>query len=342
MFSTHLRSSTLVSLSLVASIGATACSDDAAQDDEVGETSSDSSDTTSDTEGTTSTDGTTDATSTEGTTTDATTDATTGEEDIQVTLNFGAAVGDQPAACGQSYEGLGSEGTTVQIQDLRFFVSAIELLDAQGNATPLALDQDGLWQYADVALLDFEDGTSACQDAGTAELNDVVVGSVPAGDYTGVRFSLGVPFELNHQDPASAPSPLNLPSMFWVWQGGHKFARLDLLNDNPDGNAWFWHQGSTGCASSGPETPPENPCLRPNRLEVEFQDLDWSAQTIVFDVEMLLAGVDVSQNTPMTAPGCMSAPDDPECMELFPKLGLDLMTGQCSSDCSDQQVFRVE
>src|SRR5690606_33699956 len=123
-------------------------------------------------------------------------------------------------------------------------VSAIELLDGQGNGTPLTLEQDGLWQYEDVALLDFEDGTGLCLDAGTAELNDTVIGSVPAGDYVGVRFLLGVPFELNHQDVGMAPSPLNVPSMFWTWQGGYKFARVDLRNDNPDGDSWFWHQGS--------------------------------------------------------------------------------------------------
>ncbi|PRQ08126.1 MbnP family copper-binding protein [Enhygromyxa salina] len=323
MLITPLRTRTGVLLPCFALLAVAACSSEPGQDDEVGDTMADSET----------------SMSTEGDTSD---DTSTGTEVIQVTLNFGASVGDQPAACGQSYTGLGSQGSTVEIQDLRYYVSEIELLDAQGNATPLTLDQDGLWQYADVALLDFEDGTAACQEAGTAELNNSVVGSVPDGDYTGVRFILGVPFDLNHQDLAAAPSPLSVPSMFWVWQGGHKFVRLDLRNDNPDDNAWFWHLGSTGCTSDGPEAPPEAPCVRPNRLAVELPEFDWSAQTIVMDVGMLLEGVDVSQNTPMTAPGCMSAPDDPECMELFPKIGLGLTTGECATDCSDQQVFRVE
>lgn len=265
-----------------------------------------------------------------------------GDADQQVSITFGAAVGDAQAACGQEYEGVGEPATMIEIQDLRFYVSGIELLDAAGNATPLTLEQDGLWQYEDVALLDFEDGTAACQESGTAELNDTVVGTVPAGDYTGVRFSLGVPFELNHQDVAAASSPLNLPSMFWVWQGGYKFVRVDLRNQDPDDSAWFWHMGSTGCSSDGPEAPPSEPCLRSNRLPIELDTFDWQSQTIVLDLAQLLDGVDASQNTPMTSPGCMSAPDDPECMALFPKLGLDLDTGECASDCGDQQVFRVE
>lgn len=265
-----------------------------------------------------------------------------GDGDLQISLNFGASIAGQPAACGQTYESVGSEASTVEIQDLRFYVSGIELLDADGNATAITLEQDGLWQYQDVALLDFEDGSAACQDSGTAELNHAVIGTAPAGDYAGVRFTLGVPFDLNHQDVANAPSPLNLPSMFWVWQGGYKFARVDLRNDNPEDNAWYWHQGSTGCSSDGPEQPPSDPCLRSNRLTVEFPAFDWASQTIVLDIGTLLESVDASQNTPMTSPGCMSAPDDPECMALFPNLGLDLATGECASDCSDQLLFRVE
>jgi uncharacterized repeat protein (TIGR04052 family) len=263
-------------------------------------------------------------------------------DSIEVTLQFAAAVGDQDAACGQTYPGIGSQATEVEIQDFRFYVHGIELIDAQGNGTALTLAQDGLWQHQDLALLDFEDGTGACQDGGTAERNDTVVGTVPAGDYTGIRFVLGVPFALNHHAVDSAPSPLNVPSMFWTWQGGYKFARIDLLNDNPDNPSWFWHQGSTGCESSGPTEPPTQECLRPNRLPIEFAEFDVTSDTLVLDIATLLDGVDVSQNTPMTAPGCMSAPTDPECVALFPNLGLSLDTGECVSDCADQQVFRVE
>ena len=260
---------------------------------------------------------------------------------IEVTLQFAAAVGDQAVACGESYAGLGSEGTTVEVQDFRFYVHAIELVDVDGVGTPLTLAQDGVWQLDDLALLDFEDGTGACQDAGTAELNDVVVGTAPAGDYTGLRFVLGVPFEHNHHAVDTAPSPLNVPSMFWNWQGGYKFARIDLLNGHPDSPAWFWHQGSTGCESGGPTEPPTEECMRPNLLPVEFEAFDASADVIVLDLATLVAGVDVSQNTEATAPGCMSGVTDPECVALFPNLGLDLDTGACASDCADQQVFRL-
>ena len=312
---------------------ASACGDDGSDDgqDEVGDTTD---------ADTTDADTTTDSTDTADDTT--TGDSDTGVELLDIDLHFAAAVGDQPAACGQSYEGIGSQATTIEIQDLRFFVHDIALIDGMGQAVPLTLAQDGLWQYETLALLDFEDGSAACQDGGTAELNAVVVGTIPDGDYVGIRFTLGVPFALNHHAVDAAPSPLNLPSMFWNWQGGYKFARVDLLNDNPDSPAWYWHQGSTGCESAGPMEGPTEECARPNRLPVEFTSFDVASDTIVLDLAMLLDGVDVSQNTMDTAPGCMSGVTDPECIALFPKLGLDLDTGACIGDCSDQQVFRVQ
>ncbi len=79
----------------------------------------------------------------------------------------------------------------------------------------VALEQDGVWQHEDVALLDFENKAGACAN-GTVELNTSVRGTVPAGTRSsGLRFKLGVPFALNHANAATAPSPLNLTAMFW-------------------------------------------------------------------------------------------------------------------------------
>ncbi|ATX65604.1 metallo-mystery pair system four-Cys motif protein [Roseinatronobacter bogoriensis subsp. barguzinensis] len=84
----------------------------------------------------------------------------------------------------------------------------------------MALDQDGVWQVADVAQLDFEDATGTCVN-GTPDMNNSLRGTVPAGEYTGLDFDIGVPFDLNHGDPTLAASPLNLTAMFWNWQGAY-------------------------------------------------------------------------------------------------------------------------
>ena len=36
-----------------------------------------------------------------------------------------------------------------------------------------------------------------------------------------------MPWQLNHQNPLTASSPLNISEMFWSWQLGHKFLRFD-------------------------------------------------------------------------------------------------------------------
>ena len=145
----------------------------------------------------------------------------------EVAINFEGWVGNEEFVCGESYEGIGVSESTITPSDFRFYVSDIALIDEDGNAVPLELEQDGKWQYQNTALLDFEDGTNSC-DNGTTDVNTTVVGSVPEGDYQGLQFTMGVPEDLNHEDAAIAPSPLNLTSMWWNWQGGYKFLRVEL------------------------------------------------------------------------------------------------------------------
>ncbi len=271
-------------------------------------------------------------------------DSPAAAEPQAVSVRFAAKLGDTPAACGVRVEGVGATQGAVTVKDLRFYVSEVALLTDAGEAVPLALEARSPWQSEAVALLDFEDGTGPCADSGNAELNDVVTGTVPAGTYTGVQFTLGVPAGLNHLDTAAAPSPLNLGSMFWAWSTGYKFVRVDLLNDNPaPANGWFVHLGSTFCDSPAPTTAPTSPCGHPNRPTIALSGFDAATQTVVFDVAALLAEADVTVNTPDTSPGCMSAANDAtECGPVFAGFGLDFETGDCVNGCAGQRAFRVE
>lgn len=270
-------------------------------------------------------------------------DSAVGTGDMAITVDFAAKAGATDIACGSTYT-VGSQDTEVEIKDFRAFVSNIRLIDASGAEVPLALDQDTPWQTADVALLDFEDGSAACSETGTAETNSSVTGTAPEGDYTGIVFDLGVPFDLNHGDSATAPSPLNLVSLQWNWQGGYKFVRFDMSNDNAAPmNNWFLHLGSTGCESDGMATPPTTECAKPNRPTYRFEDFVPGTDTLVFDLADVLAASDVGTNTMDTPPGCMSFPADAvDCATVFPSLGLDWDTGACDGDCAGQQLIRVE
>ncbi len=257
-----------------------------------------------------------------------------------VEIPFAARIGDQEAGCGPQYQ-LGAGNTTVVIRDLRFFVSNVRLLDADGNEVPVTLD-DNDWQHESVALLDFENRSGLCVGSTTEETNTKVVGKVPEGTYKGLIFDVGVPFELNHIDAANAPPPMNNSAMFWVWANGYKFMKIELTNSNePPNNGWNFRLGSQGCDAQAADQPPTE-CTRPNRPVIALPDYE-PGMTVVLDLAQLFADVDVSKDTPDTAPGCLSfGPDVAECRGPFSRLGLDWDTGRCFADCSEQTAFRVE
>ncbi|MBX3015078.1 MAG: metallo-mystery pair system four-Cys motif protein [Caldilineaceae bacterium] len=268
-------------------------------------------------------------------------EASTTEEAI--TINFALKAGDQELSCTESVTGLGLSQSTAQLNDLRFYISNLALVDGSGNAVPVTLTQDGLWQVESTALLDFEDGSAGCTESGNPDLNTSVQGTIAPGDYTAVRFDLGVPFELNHLDVTVAPSPLNVPPMWWNWQFGYKFVRIDMKSDAEvmDG-AWFIHLGSTGCMAEDQSKAPTERCSYPNVATIQLDGFDPATNTIVADLATLLANVDLAESVPQP-PGCMSGPDDPDCAGLLPAFGLDIATGACpEAGCPTQTFFRVE
>ena len=94
-----------------------------------------------------------------------------------VRLRFSSVVDGVAIKCGVKYDGIGITGSQVSIVDFRFYVSKLRLLTEDGAEQAVALTQDGLWQLDDVALLDFEDGSSTCAN-GTEQTRDVVEGTV--------------------------------------------------------------------------------------------------------------------------------------------------------------------
>lgn len=268
---------------------------------------------------------------------DAGGDAQDGDGMQEVAIAFAAAVGDETFDCESEYTGLGTSDSDVTFLDFRFYVHDVELVNADGDGVPVTLTQDGVWQYQNLALLDFENDMGTCAN-GTSETNATVRGTVPEGEYTGVRFKLGVPFDLNHEDASLAPSPLNLTTLFWSWNGGYKFARIDTLADTGDGvNVVNFHLGSTGCNGSGPTDMPTE-CTNLNVAAVEFEEFDASADTIVFDYAALVAGSDLETDGG-GAPGCMSGTSDPECAPMFERLGISLASGE---PADGQTAFSVE
>lgn len=228
------------------------------------------------------------------------------------------------AACGRDIAGLAP--VPVRLRDARLFVSEVALIDKAGRSAPVTLDQN-IWQHQDTALLDFEDATEGC--TGTPERNDRITGTVPAGDYTGVAFTIGVPPALNHGPYEKAPAPFDLTAMGWSWQAGRKFIKIELLPQGgvqrPSGtptSAWNLHLGSSGCAGDPVKGEAVN-CAASNRIPVRLERVEPARDVIDIDLKALFAGTDLTRDGG-GAVGCMSGPSDPDCGAIFQAMGLRL------------------
>ena len=228
------------------------------------------------------------------------------EEDqspLDIEVNFAVNVGEDNFQCGVAYDNLGATRSTVSFTDMRFYVYDVNLVDQDGNSVPLDLLQDEVWQYDTIALLDFEDG---CEN-GNSALNSKIIGQVPYGRYQGIRFSIGVPPELNSNETIleGRGSPLNLNAMFWSWRSGYKYLRLDT--DLP---FFRVHLGANACDE-------EFNCDELNIATFSFDRFDPTSDQIQLDIQTLLQDSDLTQNTEGTAPGCMGQSDDPDCQKIF-------------------------
>jgi uncharacterized repeat protein (TIGR04052 family) len=277
---------------------------------------------------------------------------------MQVRIAFQATLGGKAFACGEVYEGVGLKHSTVTPEDLRFYISNVRLLDTDGRETPVALDQDGIWQYQNLALLDFEDGTGGCRN-GNSGIHREITGTVPQGSYTAIRFDLGVPFQLDHIDPLTAPSPLNMTAMLWSWQNGYKFVRTGVetarsatqavtpaVGQATAGGAtrrehrssgFPVHLGSTACASAGGTAAPQQECVHPNRPTITLTDYDSASDVILFNLDHLFAGSDVSGHDDTKFAGCMSFESNDNCAPIMAALGLPFR----DAPAPEQSVFEL-
>ena len=125
-----------------------------------------------------------------------------GSDSQDVSIGFAVKIGADALECGETYDNLGTNNTSLAISDVRFFVHNVELRNSEGVYVPLSL-QSNDFQTDSVALLDFED----CGAMGNPEINASVKGSIEPDTYDAIRFKMGVPFALNHANPAAAEFP---------------------------------------------------------------------------------------------------------------------------------------
>jgi len=195
----------------------------------------------------------------------------------------------------------------IQLTDLRFYVSELQLFDSKGSATAAQFLLDKEWQSSDVAMIDLEDGQGGCVN-GSSEQHTTMQATVAKGEYERLGFTLGVPFELNHANPLTAVAPLDDAAMHWHWRSGYKFLRAGFKS----ADAAFWiHLGSTGCKGTVQNI---TQCTSPNRVKIDVAAASLPDLTIGIDLARLFAEVDGSD--------CSSGPAESACAAPFNALGL--------------------
>jgi uncharacterized repeat protein (TIGR04052 family) len=220
-----------------------------------------------------------------------------------------------------------SANTPLTTRSLQWYVHDIELLDEKQQPHPLELTPIAPWQNERVALIDVTGNQARATVTGTI--------AAPATRYTGIRFTVGVPFELNHGNPLTAPAPLDRGDMLWAWQSGHKFLRVDLATDAHEGS---FHLGSTGCSSASALRPPQRACAQPNLIRVELAG-DPIRATIRLRIDLLAAAMHAADFATCTG----DYRRDPACTAPFALTGLHTDSGVCAdASCSKQQLWTLE
>ena len=235
----------------------------------------------------------------------------------------------------QSTFNAGQENKTWFVEQFQFFISNIEYGSEEAGWQKIDLTQTP-FQTSDTVLLGVnckagkQHSTAENKGNWTIKLEsstDVII-----EDSNNIRFTLGVPFEVNHLNPISQKSPLNLPSMFWVWQTGHKFMRLELAANNEQ---WLFHLGSTGCKSASVMRAPETKCLYPNQFYFELSVAKNSVDQLLLNVDLaeLLNNVELTSSS-----SCQSEQGKKSCQQLFINLALG---SQINSHSKISQVFKA-
>lgn len=110
---------------------------------------------------------------------------------------------------------LSAANERVLIQQVKFFVSGFTLLGDSGDA-----------MVSDVELLDLTNGPQER------------IMRIPFGSTDSLRYGLGLPYELNHQDITQVvpPSPLDFSQgMYWTWATMYRFVIFDGRYDTDPG-----------------------------------------------------------------------------------------------------------
>ncbi len=191
---------------------------------------------------------------------------------------------------------------------LQFFISSVELKNNKGEWQKAAFIKSA-HQTNKSALLGEHCNPSNENSKANWQLK--LDDNIALTNNSHIRFDLGLPFTVNHLNPLTQESPLNIPTMFWGWQKGHKFLRLEMTSNNDN---WLFHLGSVGCKAASPLRAPKQACRYHNRYNFELP-ISKENNKITLDLSALLNNLTITEQT-----SCQSSPNEASCQTLFSNL----------------------
>ncbi len=154
-----------------------------------------------------------------------------------MTIHFDNRWGDHDLAFAQ--EETTPNGEKVTLSKLKYYVSNFVLINEDG--TKYTVPQDNCYFLLDESVADGDE----------IELSDV-----PAGNYTGFTFTLGVDSLRNTKDISQRTGALDVAGdaadMYWTWNSGYIFYKIEgtsPASTNMD-NLFWYHMGGFGGYSS--------------------------------------------------------------------------------------------
>jgi len=194
----------------------------------------------------------------------------------------------------------------INLADTPWSLSQLQLYlsDFQINNKPVLLDPTMTYQQPQLALLGM-----VCSEPDNANWQLKFTRPLTAGQ---MSFNIGVPEQRNHQNPLQAKTPLNQSDMYWSWQQGYKYLRLELAKETEQ---WALHLGAAGCHSASPMRAPQAPCQHQNRPKISLRYR--GEKTLILDLAPMLADITLSADN-----HCMSYPNRLSCQILLPRLGI--------------------
>lgn len=157
--------------------------------------------------------------------------------DGDVTLNLRATYNDAPLVITETESQAYVDGTEFYISKLSFYISQIELVRSGDNAAELD----------EVVLVELRDHHETLADAQSGTTLDF--SGVPTGTYTGLRFGIGVPSDLNATRPEDYATGQALANGSFYWDGWNSYiftkfeGRADTNDDGMFDGPIAYHVG---------------------------------------------------------------------------------------------------